>query len=286
MQPMTTDKDKLIYVDYGDVCRDPNQPRKTFDQESLSELADSISEVGLIQPIVVHELEPNSPLAADGAKYVIVGGERRWRACGLAGLLKIPVVVKEQISSYHSAIISFRENSDRKGLNVIEEANFLLTLKEEYVLTVREVAAATGLSKSVAGVRLAIAEKLSGKAKEFAVEIGYESATNLSIIANVEDKSSHISLLKMCVSNNWTRSKLKKEVDAYNQNQEIEEDGDLGRELAAQVERVQRMVGDQTGYECKLATSTSGDGSISLKFSSNEELQGILERLGVSEDKD
>ena len=115
----------------------PFQPRSDFDQEKLDELAQSIKEHGIIQPIVVRHVE---------GKYQIVAGERRWRAAQIAGLEKVPVVVKEMddASMMQMALI---ENVQREDLNPMEEAEGYRVLTEQYGLTQEEAAARVGKSR-------------------------------------------------------------------------------------------------------------------------------------------
>lgn len=115
-----------------------NQPRKDFDEKALGELADSIAEHGLIQPIVVR------PTAM--GTYQIVAGERRWRACRMAGLSTVPVVIKEidDKEYYQTALI---ENLQREDLNPLEEARGYKTLIDAYSLTQDEVAKSVGKAR-------------------------------------------------------------------------------------------------------------------------------------------
>lgn len=116
-----------------------NQPRKVFDEVALSELADSISTHGLIQPVVVREEKSGF--------YSIVAGERRWRASKLAGLTEIPVVILD-IDDAKAAELALVENLQREDLNPIEEAMAYETLANEYSLTQEEISQRIGKSRS------------------------------------------------------------------------------------------------------------------------------------------
>jgi len=108
---------KLIPID--EIVPNPNQPRRRFSEEELKELAESIKEFGVLQPIIVRE--------KDG-KYEIVAGERRWRAAKMAGLSRIPAVVKE-VSDEEMMILSLVENLQREDLNPVERARAIKILK-------------------------------------------------------------------------------------------------------------------------------------------------------------
>lgn len=119
---------------------EPNkkQPRKYFDKEALAVLADSVAANGLLQPLVVRAL--------DGGRYQIISGERRWRACRMAGLQEIPVVVREE-DDRAALELGLIENLQREDLNVVEEAEGYRVLMSEYSLTQEQVAAKVGKSR-------------------------------------------------------------------------------------------------------------------------------------------
>lgn len=114
-----------------------NQPRKNFDQDALQELADSISVHGVIQPIVVNKQE---------GKYLIIAGERRWRASRLAGLETVPAIIKEY-NDQQIKEISLIENLQREDLNPIEAANAIKSLMKEFKFTQEEVAKRIGKAR-------------------------------------------------------------------------------------------------------------------------------------------
>lgn len=116
------------------------QPRRNFDQEALQELADSIRAQGVMQPIVVRQL--------GNQRYEIIAGERRWRACQLAGQADIPALVRD-ISDEAAIAMALIENIQRENLNPIEEAMALRRLQTEFSLSQQEVATAVGKSRSV-----------------------------------------------------------------------------------------------------------------------------------------
>ena len=119
---------------------EPNkkQPRKYFDKEALQVLADSIAANGLLQPIVVR--------AVEGNRYQIISGERRWRACRMAGLQEVPVVVREE-DDRAALELGLIENLQREDLNVVEEAEGYRVLMAEYAMTQEQVAAKVGRSR-------------------------------------------------------------------------------------------------------------------------------------------
>jgi len=128
----------VIEVKITEVMPNKNQPRKSFDEEKLEALADSIKEHGIIQPIIVTQ---------KGDLYTIVAGERRWRAAKKAGIKKIPVLVREY-DDVTTAEIALIENLQREDLNPIEEAMGYRALMDEYNFTQEEISAKLGKSRS------------------------------------------------------------------------------------------------------------------------------------------
>ena len=128
-------------IKISEITADPDQPRRFFDQTSLNELAASVKEHGIIQPIVVTSGD-------DG--YVIVAGERRFRAAQLAGLDKLPALVRT-LSGQHRLEISLIENLQRRDLNVLETATAYLKLRDQFNLTLDEIGKRVG-GKSVSAI--------------------------------------------------------------------------------------------------------------------------------------
>lgn len=128
-----------VSININDIEPNRGQPRKDFDEKALSELADSIAQHGLIQPIVVKP-------TVDG-RYSIIAGERRWRACRLAGLNEVPVIIKDA-DEQTLMEIALIENLQREDLNAVEEALGYRSLIDGYGLTQDEVAKRMGKSRS------------------------------------------------------------------------------------------------------------------------------------------
>jgi len=138
--PLTEDENKDIiqWVDITNIKPNENQPRKKIDQEKLAELAGSIKEHGVVQPIIVRAIAKNN--------YEIVAGERRWRASQLAGTTKIPVIIKDYTPQQVSEV-ALIENIQRENLNPIEESRAFKALTEEHNLTQEELSKKIGKSR-------------------------------------------------------------------------------------------------------------------------------------------
>lgn len=134
----TGEKKGVEEMDISLIYPNPNQPRKVFDKDALEELASSIKKHGVIMPIIVNK---------EGDRYMIIAGERRWRASSLAGLKTVPVIVK-RYTERQIKEISLIENLQREDLNPIEAANAMKALMNDYGLTQEEVADRIGKSRS------------------------------------------------------------------------------------------------------------------------------------------
>jgi ParB family chromosome partitioning protein len=130
--------ESVLEIDVNDVDPNLEQPRKSFDDESLNELAQSITTYGIVQPIIVQR---------NGDRFIIIAGERRYRAARIAGLDKVPAVIKEY-SKQAFMEVSLIENLQREDLNPIEEAQAMKLLMDEYSLTQDELSIRLGKSRS------------------------------------------------------------------------------------------------------------------------------------------
>ncbi|MDD5108358.1 MAG: ParB/RepB/Spo0J family partition protein [Candidatus Omnitrophica bacterium] len=133
----TTRKEEIIYVQSGQIKPNPFQPREDFDQQSIEELAQSIKEKGVIQPLLVRQR---------GDNYELIAGERRFRASSLLGLKEIPVIVRE-VSDQDSLELALIENIQREGLNPIEEAHAYQHLIDKFQVTQEKISEVLGKAR-------------------------------------------------------------------------------------------------------------------------------------------
>lgn len=132
--------DSVATLRISEIEPNKDQPRKNFDNDALKQLADSITEHGVIQPLIVRSLA--------GGNYQIVAGERRWRAAKMAGLSEVPVVIRDDITEEQAMQITMIENLQRENLNPIEEALGYKELIEKYGITQDKLAQALGKARS------------------------------------------------------------------------------------------------------------------------------------------
>ena len=173
-----------------DIVANPYQPRKVFDEEKLQELAASIKEYGVVQPLVVRK---------KGKRYELVAGERRMRASKLAGLKKVPVVIKEYDET-EMMEIALIENIQRHDLNAIEEAQGIKRLMEECKLTQEQVAVKVGRSRTaVANILLNLAQEVQDLISQNLLSMG--QAKQISTLRSEEQQ---ISVAKSVIEHGWS----------------------------------------------------------------------------------
>lgn len=189
-------------IDLSKVYPNPNQPRKTFDKESLNELAESIRIHGLIQPVIVNKMD-------DG--YMIIAGERRYRACKICGLTQIDAIVKNYTNKQISEI-SIIENLQREDLNPVEIAKGIRKLMDEYGLTQEKVAERLGKPRSAIANSVRILA-LYPEVLDM-VEKGKVSFGHAKILVAVEDYATQLLLAKKVAKDKLTVRDLEHEVNA------------------------------------------------------------------------
>ena len=180
---------------------EPNrsQPRKDFDDESLQQLADSIREHGLIQPLIVRPLPEGN--------FQIVAGERRWRACRMAGLNEVPVYIRE-FDDQKTMEIALIENLQREDLNILEEALGFQELMQKYGMTQAEVAKSVGKSRPVIANALRLLN-LPEEIRELLRE-GKLSAGHARAILSFETEEQMIDAARKTVEQGWNVRDLEK----------------------------------------------------------------------------
>lgn len=256
---------RTIKVDQ--ITADPNQPRRTFDEDALVELAASIKEHGVVQPIVVTPKDNG---------YQIVAGERRWRASKLAGLDKIPALVRT-LTDQHKLELSLIENLQRKDLNALETATAYLKLRDQFNLNLEQIGRRVG-GKSVssisntlrllrlpADVRQAIAEGrlTEGQARPM---VGLDDA----MISE---------LLPIILKEDWSARRVEQFIV------QLKKDGvPAGPKKAAAVqapyESDTKRLAKRLKADIRVKTNAKGSGQIVIRFKNDDDFQRIQKLLG------
>lgn len=244
---------------------EPNrdQPRKIFDDEALSELADSISQHGIIQPLLVRPLP-------DGG-YQIIAGERRWRAARMAGLEEVPVLVKETVESQIMEL-ALVENLQREDLNPIEEAEGLQTLIESYGMTQEEAAKKVGKSRPAVAntMRLLLLPKsVLNMVKESKLTAGHARA-----LLSLSDDDKIKELAKEVVDKKLSVRETERLVKFMLKDKAEKKKPEKKRETF--YDEVELALSDTLGRKTKVNVNSAGKGTIEIEFYNKEDLQKLL----------
>jgi len=201
--PADENYDVIINASVTEVVSDPNQPRKLFREDTIKELAESIRTHGILQPLIVKRHE---------GKYMIIAGERRFRAANMAGLKEVPVIVRE-LSDMKAREISLIENLQREDLNAIEESEALRELMTTYKLTQEDIAAKLGKARPSIANTLRLLN-LSREVQEL-VRNDTLSAGHARALLAIAVKQDQIDMAKKAIEEGWSVRQLEKEVRYY-----------------------------------------------------------------------
>ena len=269
--PITEKTDKsdsisAIYVPLSSISANPNQPRKSFDEESLKELSISIKEQGIIQPIIVEEIVPG--------RYSIIAGERRFRAAKMAGINKVPVIIKS-LNEMQRIQMSLIENIQRENLNPIEEASAYQYLMQRSDMTQEQVAEKVGKSRSAIAnsVRLL---SLSDAIKDDLIS-GQISAGHARAILSLVNPSDQKLLRDKIIERDLSVREAEKLADEYNKGHKIvpkKKDKDDDPEITEIEERFVSAIGNR----CEIKGNLS-KGKLLIRYRSQQDLERIYSLL-------
>ncbi len=250
------------YIDINDIRPNRNQPRKNFNSDSIAELAASIQEHGIIQPLIVRE---------SGSGYELVAGERRWRAAREAALDKVPCIVKD-LTDEENALIAIIENMQREDLDPVEEAEGLETMMKEYGLTQEEVSRSVGKSRPYITNSLRLL-KLPGDILD-KVSAGDISAGHARALLSVKTASAQEQICNKIIRDGLsvreTEKLVKEGVKPKRRNAKARKDPDI----VAVEERLREI------YGTRVSITTNGKkGAVELSYYGREDLNRIIELL-------
>jgi ParB family chromosome partitioning protein len=246
------------------IQRGQYQPRRDIEPEALEELAESIKAQGVMQPIIVREIEPQ--------KYEIIAGERRWRATQLAGLDTIPALVRE-LSDETALAMALIENIQREDLNAMEEAIALHRLQTEFELTQQEIATAVGKSRSTVAnfLRLMSLPKETQVLLERGdIEMGHAKA----LLGLPQDQQA--------AAARWVVAKglTVRETEAYVSRLLEGDKNDSAKPLKdPNIKALETELASKLGAKVQIQHGRKGKGKLVLAYNSLDELDGILAHI-------
>lgn len=259
------------------------QPRRDMDPAALERLAESVKRSGLIQPVVVRP-RAGTDRRSDPAAYELVAGERRWRAAALAGLARIPAVIRA-LTDEEAAEWGLVENLQREDLNPMDRAASLRTLCDRFKLTQDEVAVRVGLDRSTIANLIRLMELEEPLAR--LVATGVLSAGHGRALLAIGAGERRVRLGERAGSERWSVRRLEREARSLAGGGGSGGGGGAGspdpfeaREAARQ--RLEKRLSEHLGTKCAVATDRSGArGRISIEFYTLDHFDGLLARLGL-----
>ncbi|WP_250656051.1 ParB/RepB/Spo0J family partition protein [Alkalimarinus coralli] len=264
LQTEATQDGELRELPVDLVQRGVYQPRRDMDPDALEELAESIQQQGVMQPIIVR------PIAE--SRYEIIAGERRWRATQLAGLDRVPAIIRD-VPDEAAVAMALIENIQRENLNAMEEAIALQRLQDEFELTQQEVAQAVGKSRSTVTNLL----RLIGLSNEVKVmlehgdlEMGHGRAM-LSLSPELQLQAANQVIAKS-LSVRQTEALVRKL-------QEQKDHPKEAKKVDPDIRRLQQDLSERIGAKVAINHTSKGKGKLVIQYSSVDELDGILNHI-------
>ena len=267
----TQGSSNLNEIEISLIEPNPNQPRREFDKEALQELANSISEVGIIQPITLRQVE--------GGKYQIIAGERRWRASQIAGLTRIPAYIRtvEDEGVMEMALV---ENIQREDLNAIEVALAYQHLAETTGMTQEMISKRVGKSRAAVTNYLRLLKlpaQVQMALKNHEIDMGHARA-----LLSIDSPSTQIKLFKEIQKQQYSVRKVEELVQALKSGEDIQTS--KGRVAAkSQMPEEFNILKQRLAHffqtKVQMTCSPKGKGKISIAFNNEEELERIMSAL-------
>lgn len=257
-------ENQVLNIDINDIAPNPDQPRMNFSEEKIEELANSIVEHGIIQPIILKKAERG---------YNIVAGERRWRAARRAGLKEVPCLIKE-LDAEQNAILSMIENMQREDLNPMEESKAIIALIEKYGLTQENVAKAVGKSRPYItnAIRL---NKLPEEIQQM-VHDGLLSGGHARALINIDDLALQLDIAKKTVANGLSVREVEMLADAAKKPNRKKDStkNEKSQAVLAVEEELKSILGTKVSVNDK-----NDRGKIEIEYYSRDDREQLIEAL-------
>jgi ParB family chromosome partitioning protein len=267
----TEGSSNLNEIEISQIEPNPNQPRREFDSEALQELATSIRELGIIQPITLRKV--------DGQKFQIIAGERRWRASQLAGLTKIPayIVSVEDQNAMEMALV---ENIQREDLNAIEIALAYQHLAEATGMTQAKISDRVGKSRAAVTNYMRLLKlpaQVQIALKNHEIEMGHARA-----LLSIDSPSAQIKLFKEVQQQHYSVRKVEELVQALKNGDDVKTTRGriaVREKLPEEFNVLRNRLSQFFQAKVQMTCSAKGKGKISIPFDNEEELERIMNAL-------
>lgn len=262
-------EDSKTMIPLNSIKNNSEQPRKSFDNEKIAELAESIKHHGIIQPLILKQ---------DGDNYLIVAGERRWRAAKMLGLKEVPAVVMDLTDDKQILEISLIENIQRQDLNPIEEALAYKRLLMEFKLTQEELSKRIGKSRTAITNTMRLIN-LDERVQQYLIE-GIISEGHGRTLLSINDNDQQYEIAQKVIDEKLSVRELEKLIKRIsNENNKVKEQSKV-KELNPYYKDIRDKLQNYFGTKVNLSTKKN-KGKIEIEYYSEEDLQRILDIINM-----
>lgn len=261
-------KNGKILIPLNEIKNDNNQPRKTFDGDKIAELTESIRAHGIIQPLILRK--------SDDGFYIIVAGERRWRAAKMAGLKDVPAIVME-ISEKSVLEISLIENIQRQDLNPIEEASAYKKLLSEFSLTQDDLSKRIGKSRTAITNTIRLMN-LDERVQQYIIE-GIITEGHGRTLLGIKDKDLQYELSQKAIDERLSVRELERIVKRILDGK-ITEKKEVKNELNPYYKEIKNQLQTYLGTKVNISNKNN-KGKIEIEYYSEDDLQRILDIINI-----
>ena len=259
---------QLRQIPITDITPDPDQPRRFFDEEALRELADSIRRHGVVQPIVV---------TPHGAQFMIVAGERRWRAAQLAGLVEMPSIIRS-LSDQHRLEVSLIENLQRRDLNPLETATAYMKLRDQFNMTLEQIGQHVG-GKSVSAISNTLRLlKLPSVVRTALFENKISEGQARTLVGLPDDVAED--LLQQTIHQGWSVRKLEQMIAAWKRSQQPSGPASTPKPARSPHASSVARLSKKLRTDITVRTSRRGAGQIIIPFKDQADFERIRDLIG------
>ena len=262
------EEDKRVFVELNKLKINTNQPRKYFDNEKISELAESIKQHGIIQPILVNK---------DGKFFNIVAGERRFRAAKLLGLEKVPVI-EMNLDDKEILEISLIENIQRQDLNAIEEAKAYKQLLTEFKIVQEELSTRIGKSRTAISNTLRLLN-LDEKVQQYIIE-GVLSEGHGRALLGIQNKDDQFKVAEKIIDEKLSVRETERLIKKLNEDQSATKKAPAANEMNPYYKDIKNRLQDYFGTKVNI-NKKKNRGKIEIEYYSEDDLQRILEIMNL-----
>jgi len=268
--------DRIFHIELEKIAPNPHQPRRHFDEDELRELANSIREFGILQPLLVSKIEEESDFG-QSVRYELIAGERRLKAAKILGLPTVPVIVRSASPDVEKLEMAVIENIQRTDLNPIESARVMARLQDEFGMTQREIASKLGKSREAVSntVRLL---SLPSEIQN-AIAEGRVNESQGRMLLSLEDPQLQNSIFAELLKDNLSVRQLESRIRMVKGKLSRQEDGKQGSSFVdTETKALQEQLEEFLGTKVEVMRDGKS-GKIVINFYSQEELNSVLNKF-------